>query len=296
VARILDGRAAASALTARLGERVKALAATGLVPGLALLRVGEDPASASYVRSKERASRDLGIASSTLVLPSDIRKDTLLDEIHRLNADRSVHGILLQLPLPPHLPEDELLAEIDPAKDVDGFHPMNAGRLCLGLPGFVPATPLGIVRLLQHYEIPTAGRRVVILGRSRIVGRPLASLLSLKGPEGDATVTLCHSRTRGLPEIARTAEILVAALGRMQWVTAEMVAPGAVVIDVGIHSEPDPDRPGKRRVTGDVDFAAVEPIASAISPVPGGVGLMTVACLIENTVRAAEAAARAAGN
>ena len=296
MARILDGRAAASALTARLGERVKALAATGLVPGLALLRVGEDPASASYVRSKERASRDLGIASSTLVLPSDIRKDTLLDEIHRLNADRSVHGILLQLPLPPHLPEDELLAEIDPAKDVDGFHPMNAGRLCLGLPGFVPATPLGIVRLLQHYEIPTAGRRVVILGRSRIVGRPLASLLSLKGPEGDATVTLCHSRTRGLPEIARTAEILVAALGRMQWVTAEMVAPGAVVIDVGIHSEPDPDRPGKRRVTGDVDFAAVEPIASAISPVPGGVGLMTVACLIENTVRAAEAAARAAGN
>ena len=296
MARILDGRAAAAALRERLGERVRSLRLRGVVPGLALVRVGEDPASASYVRSKEKASRDLGIDSRTLVLPAATDQEALLAEIRRLNGDPAVHGILLQLPLPGHLPEDELLAALDPEKDVDGFHPVNAGRLCLGLPGFVAATPLGILRLLQHHAIPTAGRHVVVLGRSRIVGRPLANLLSLKGPEGDATVTLCHSRTRDLPAIARTADILIAAIGRKRWVTAEMVAPGTVVVDVGIHSEPDPARPGKQRLAGDVDFDAVERVAGAISPVPGGVGPMTVACLIENAVRAAERAAGTYGS
>ncbi|MBP7669526.1 MAG: bifunctional 5,10-methylene-tetrahydrofolate dehydrogenase/5,10-methylene-tetrahydrofolate cyclohydrolase [Candidatus Eisenbacteria bacterium] len=295
MAKILDGRAAAEALRARLRSRVEALAARGVVPGLVLLRVGDDPASVTYVRGKEKASRELGIASRTVVFPSDAPPARVEEEIVRLNDDSSVHGILLQLPLPAHLPEEELLSRIHPEKDVDGFHPVNAGRLCLGLPGFVAATPLGVLRLLQHYEIPVAGRRVVILGRSRIVGRPLANLLSQKGDAGDATVTMCHSRSRGIAEIAREGEILVAAIGRKRWVGAEMVGDGAVVIDVGIHSEPDPARPGKSRLCGDVDFDAVEPKASAITPVPGGIGPMTVACLLENTVRAAEAAREAAG-
>ncbi len=295
MAKILDGRAAAEALRARLRSRVEALAARGVVPGLVLLRVGEDPASVTYVRGKEKASRELGIASRTVVFPSDAPRTRVEEEIVRLNDDSRVHGILLQLPMPAQLPEEELLARIHPDKDVDGFHPVNAGRLCLGLPGFVAATPLGVLRLLQHYGIPLSGRRVVILGRSRIVGRPLANLLSQKGDAGDATVTMCHSRSRGIAEIAREGEILVAAIGRKRWVGAEMVGDGAVVIDVGIHSEPDPTRPGKSRLCGDVDFDAVEPKASAITPVPGGIGPMTVACLLENTVRAAEAAREAAG-
>jgi len=215
----------------------------------------------------------------------------LRDEIRALNRDPDVHGILLQLPLPAGLEEDPLLGEIDPAKDVDGFHPVNVGRLCLGLPGFVPATPLGIVRLLQHHEVPVPGRRVVILGRSRLVGRPLANLLSSRGEIGNATVTLCHTQTRDLPAVAREAEILIAAVGRPRFVTREMVTGGAVVVDVGVHREPDPAREGATRLCGDVDFDAVAPHVAAISPVPGGVGLMTVACLLENTVRAAELAA-----
>lgn len=294
MALILDGRAAAAALEERLAGRIARLRASGVTPGLALLRVGEDPASIVYVRSKERACGRLGIDSRTRVCDERISQAELGGLIAELNGDPAVHGILLQLPLPAHLSQEELLARIDPEKDVDGFHPINAGRLSLGLPGFVAATPLGILRLLQHFSIPVAGRHVVILGRSRIVGRPLANLLSARSPEGDATVTVCHSRSRDIPSITRAAEILVAAVGQPRFVTAEFVRPGMAVIDVGMHSEPDPARPGKSRLFGDVDFAAVEPIVGAISPVPGGVGLMTVASLMENTVTAAErAAARA---
>jgi len=289
--RILDGRAAATALRQRLRGRVDALRAAGVVPHLVLIQVGEDPASSVYVRSKEKGCAELGIRSRTLRPAADIRPDALRDEIRALNRDPDVHGMLLQLPLPAGLEEDPLLGEIDPAKDVDGFHPVNVGRLCLGLPGFVPATPLGIVRLLQHHEVPVPGRRVVILGRSRLVGRPLANLLSSRGEIGNATVTLCHTQTRDLPAVAREAEILIAAVGRPRFVTREMVTGGAVVVDVGVHREPDPAREGATRLCGDVDFDAVAPHVAAISPVPGGVGLMTVACLLENTVRAAELAA-----
>ncbi|MFH1143944.1 MAG: bifunctional 5,10-methylenetetrahydrofolate dehydrogenase/5,10-methenyltetrahydrofolate cyclohydrolase [Candidatus Eisenbacteria bacterium] len=290
-ARILDGRAAAAALKSRLAERIARLKERGITPGLALIRVGEDPASAVYVRAKEKASQELGVASRMLALPREISHPALREEILRLNRDPSIHGVLLQLPLPEHLPEEELVAAIEPAKDVDGFHPVNAGRLCLGIPGFVAATPLGILRLLQHYDVSLPGSRVVVLGRSRIVGRPLANLLSLKGPAGDATVTLCHSQSRDLAEITRQAEILIVAIGRKRWVGAAMVKPGATVIDVGIHSEPDPLRPGKRLLAGDVDFAEVAKVAAAITPVPGGVGPMTVVSLMENTVLAAEQAA-----
>jgi methylenetetrahydrofolate dehydrogenase (NADP+)/methenyltetrahydrofolate cyclohydrolase len=295
VAQILDGRSAAAALEERLGRRIEALRARGVEPGLVLLRVGEDPASIVYVRSKEKACARLGIRSQTVVLAPDVTRETLQALIGRFNADPSVHGLLLQLPLPGHLAQEELLAEIDPAKDVDGFHPVNVGRLCLGLPGFVGATPLGVLRLMQHHAVATAGREVVILGRSRVVGRPLANLLSSPGPDGDATVTLCHSATRDLPAIARRAEVLIVAVGRPRFVTAAMVAPGMQVIDIGMHREPDPARPGKTRLCGDVDYATVSPIVAAISPVPGGVGLMTVACLMENTVLAAEWAAGTGG-
>jgi len=291
---ILDGRAAAAALRERLKQRVARLASAGVKPGLVMIRVGEDRASAVYVRSKEKAARKLEIESRTLVLPAETQQRQVVEVLRELNVDAAVHGILLQLPLPRHLVAEELLAIVDPAKDVDGFHPVSVGRLCLGLPGFVSATPLGILRLLQHYRVEIAGRHVVVLGRSRIVGRPLANLLSTKGPAGDATVTICHSRTRGLAAMTRTAEILIAAIGQRHFVGREMVAPGATVVDVGIHSEPDPARPGKRLIRGDVDTAAVAEIAGAISPVPGGVGPMTVTCLLENTVRAAEQAARRA--
>jgi methylenetetrahydrofolate dehydrogenase (NADP+)/methenyltetrahydrofolate cyclohydrolase len=257
VALRLDGRAAAAALRERLGQRIVTLGDRGVTPGLAMIRVGEDRASAVYVRAKEKAAREVGIDSRVEVLPAESTQAQVAARLRAHNADPAVHGILLQLPLPAPLEADPLLASIDPEKDVDGFHPISAGRLCLGLPGFVSATPLGILRLLQHYEIETAGRRVVILGRSRIVGRPLANLLSTKGPAGDATVTLCHSRTRDLPAVTRSGEILVAAIGRRHFVGPEMVAPGATVIDVGMHSEPDPARPGKRRLYGDVDTEAV---------------------------------------
>jgi len=284
----LDGRAAARALKERLAGRLRALQAAGVEPALVMIRVGEDPASAVYVAAKEKASQRLGLRSETIVLPADVSATALRAEIERCNADPLLHGVLLQLPLPAHLPQEDLLAAIDPHKDVDGFHPVNVGRLCLGLPGFVPATPLGILRLLQHYEIEIAGRRVVILGRSRIVGRPLANLLSAQAPTGNATVTLCHSRTRDIAAVTREAEILVAAVGRRAFVKAQMVAPGAIVIDVGMHREPDPQKPDKSRLFGDVDFDAVEPRVAAITPVPRGVGPMTVACLLENTIQAAE--------
>jgi methylenetetrahydrofolate dehydrogenase (NADP+)/methenyltetrahydrofolate cyclohydrolase len=290
VAQILDGRAAAAALRKELAARIARLAERDCTPCLTMIRVGEDPASLVYVRAKERACRKLGVRSTTLALPPETSAAALRAEIARLNADPAVHGIILQLPVPETLPQEELIAAIDPGKDVDGFHPVNVGRLCLGQPGFVSATPLGILRLLRHHGVVVAGRRVVVLGRSRIVGRPLANLLSRQGADGDATVTICHSRTRDLAEISRAAEILIAAVGRPRFVTAEMVGAGAIVVDVGIHSLPGVGPGGKRRLCGDVAFDEVARRAAMISPVPGGVGPMTVACLVANTVAAAEAA------
>ena len=271
-ARIIDGRAAAAALRARLAERVAAL---GYAPGLVVVRVGEDPASGVYVRNKDRAAREVGFASRTIHLPAETTQDELLAQIAGLNADRDVDGILVQLPLPGQIDAQAAINAVAPEKDVDGFHPINAGRLASGQPGPVPCTPRGVMHLLAG--VPLAGARAVVLGRSQIVGRPMAQLLLA----ADCTVTIAHSRTRDLAAECARADILVAAVGRPEMVRAGWVKPGAVVIDVGINRLPD------GRLVGDVAFAEVSAVAGAITPVPGGVGPMTIACLLENTLDAA---------
>jgi methylenetetrahydrofolate dehydrogenase (NADP+)/methenyltetrahydrofolate cyclohydrolase len=273
-ARIIDGRVVAGAVRAAVAARVAAL---GFQPGLAVVLVGEDPASAIYVRNKDRAAAAAGIAARTIRLPADIREAALLAELARLNADPSVDGILVQLPLPVGIDPQRVVAAIDPAKDVDGFHPLNVGALAAGQPRLVPCTPLGVMRLLEAAGVRIAGARVVVLGRSAIVGRPMAALLLA----ADATVTVAHSRTRDLPAECRRAEILVAAVGRPELVRGDWIAPCAVVIDVGINRGAD------KRLVGDVAFAEAAAVAGAITPVPGGVGPMTIACLLENTVTAA---------
>ena len=271
-ARIIDGRAAAAALRTRLAERVAAL---GYAPGLVVVRVGEDPASGVYVRNKDRAAREVGFASRTIHLPAETTQDELLAQIAGLNADRDVDGILVQLPLPGQIDAQAAINAVAPEKDVDGFHPINAGRLASGQPGPVPCTPRGVMHLLAG--VPLAGARAVVLGRSQIVGRPMAQLLLA----ADCTVTIAHSRTRDLAAECARADILVAAVGRPEMVRAGWVKPGAVVIDVGINRLPD------GRLVGDVAFAEVSAVAGAITPVPGGVGPMTIACLLENTLDAA---------
>ncbi len=291
---LLDGKATAAAWRAELRTRVEALAARGLVPGLAVVWVGEHGPSAVYVRNKDRAAAEAGIRSAVVHLPADAGSARLAEALDRLGADPGVHRILVQLPLPEGKGYDpeHLVERIPPAKDVDGLTPWSQGLLALGRPRFVPATPLGVVELLRRHGISTAGARVVIIGRSAIVGRPLANLLSARGPLGDATVTVCHSRTRDLAAIAREADILVAASGQPGFIGAGMVRPGATVIDVGINRVPAAGgEPGATRLVGDVDFAAVAAVAGAITPVPGGVGPMTVAALVHNTVAAAEEAA-----
>ncbi len=288
MADLLRGKPVAERLKADLKERVQLLSGQGITPGIVLIRVGDDPASEVYVASKEKACRQIGVASEVLHLPAETSEDTLLARVRETGARGDVDGVLVQLPLPRGLDEDRVLDAIAPEKDVDGFHPRNVGLLTLGMPRFIPATPLGILKIMAFYGIDPAGREVVILGRSRIVGRPLANLLSSKLPGGNATVTVCHTRTRDLPVVTRRAEILIVAAGQKRMVTAEWVAEGATVIDVGIHREPHPEKPGKMRVCGDVDFDSVEPKVAAITPVPGGVGLMTVASLLANTVDAAE--------
>ncbi|MCS7082344.1 MAG: bifunctional methylenetetrahydrofolate dehydrogenase/methenyltetrahydrofolate cyclohydrolase FolD [Bacteroidetes bacterium] len=284
---LLDGKHVAAIILERLRQEVANWVQAGhRRPFLAVLLVGEHPASASYVRAKRRAAAEVGIDSETIHLPSTLSEAELLERISRLNTDPSVDGILVQLPLPPHISTDRVIAALDPSKDVDGFHPLNAGRLMLGQPGFRPCTPAGIWELLRAYEIPLSGRRVVVLGRSHIVGLPLANLLLQKGI--DATVTVCHSRTRDLAALTRQAEILVAAIGQPRFVNAEMVAPGAVVVDVGINRLEDPTHPRGYRLVGDVDFESVASQSSWITPVPGGVGPMTIAMLLENTLRAAQ--------
>jgi methylenetetrahydrofolate dehydrogenase (NADP+)/methenyltetrahydrofolate cyclohydrolase len=273
-AQLIDGKSVAAALRAEVAAKV---AAAGFTPGLAVVLVGEDPASNVYVRTKDRAAREAGIEARTIRLPADTPQATLLDTIQALNDDPSVDGILVQLPLPRGIDPRAVIETIDPAKDVDGFHPMNVGHLADGRPALVPCTPLGVMKLLRAIGVPTAGARAVVLGRSVIVGRPLASLLLA----ADATVTIAHSRTRDLAAECRRADILIAAVGKPEMVRGDWIQPGATVIDVGINRLPD------GRLVGDVAFEECARVAGAITPVPGGVGPMTVACLLENTLTAA---------
>jgi len=287
MAQIIDGKAVSARIREEIKQEVERYVAAGnRAPFLSVVLVGDDPASASYVRGKAKASAEVGIGSDTLTYPADTPEDEILAVVHRLNDDPNVDGILVQLPLPDHVDERKVIDAIDPAKDVDCFHPASVGRLALGLDGFQPATPAGIVQLLQRNGIETSGKHAVIIGRSNIVGKPLANLLLRKGI--DCTVTVCHSRTKDLPELARQADILVAAIGRSHFVTGDMVKPGAVVIDVGINRVDDDSRPRGYRLVGDVDFEAASEKASWITPVPGGVGPMTIAVLLQNTLRAAQ--------
>ncbi len=279
-ARIIDGKALAADLRRELAPRVAALAARGVRPGLAVILVGDHPASHVYVRNKVRACEETGIDSRHIALPADVRQPELLAAIATLNADPAIHGILVQLPLPPHIDADRVLEAIAPQKDVDGFHPMNTGALLAGRPGFVPCTPAGIMVMLDRAGVTLRGKRAVVVGRSNIVGKPMALLLLQR----DATVTVCHSKTKDLPGLTREADVLVAALGRPKAISAAMVKPGACVVDVGINRLED------GTLAGDVDTAATMDVAGWITPVPGGVGPMTVAMLIANCIRAAEQA------
>lgn len=286
VAERIDGKAIAAQVRAEVKAAVEARSASGLrPPHLSVILVGDDPASASYVRGKQKAAAEVGISSDTLTHPATLTESALLDLIATLNADPDVDGILVQLPLPPHIDEQKIIEAIDPAKDVDCFHPENVGRILLGTPRFLPCTPAGILELLRRTGLETRGRRAVVVGRSNIVGKPLANLLMQKGT--DATVTVCHSRTDRLARVTREADILVAAIGRAHFITAAMVKPGAVVIDVGINRVEDASRPRGYRLVGDVDYEAVLPVAGWITPVPGGVGPMTIAMLLQNTLHAA---------
>ncbi|HRP08458.1 MAG TPA: bifunctional 5,10-methylenetetrahydrofolate dehydrogenase/5,10-methenyltetrahydrofolate cyclohydrolase [Gemmatimonadales bacterium] len=287
-ARILDGKALAAEIRAEIAESVAKMRHRGVVPGLAVVLVGEDPPSQMYVRSKGKATVEAGMHSETIVLPESTRSTELLAVIDRLNSDPAIHGILVQTPLPPHIDPDTVMRRIDPLKDVDGFHPVNVGKLVLGDPtAFRPATPYGIQQMLLRSDIETRGASAVIVGRSTIVGRPMANLLMQPGPGGDATVTVCHSRTRDLAAVCRTADILVVAIGRANLIGADAVKPGATVIDVGINRVDDASATRGYRVVGDVDFEAVSEVAGAITPVPGGVGPMTIAMVLSNTLQAA---------
>ena len=287
--RLIDGKAVAAAVRAEFAAKAASLRACGIVPGLAVVLVGDNPASVSYVTAKEKACAETGIASFPHHLPADTTQEELLSLIARLNADPAVHGILVQLPLPRGFDEDAVLLAIDPSKDVDGFHPVSVGRMMLGQPAFLPCTPHGILVMLQRSGIPIAGRHVVVVGRSNIVGKPLANLLLQKG--ADATVTVCHSRTPDIGAFTRLADILVVATGHPGTVTGDMVKDGAVVVDVGVNRVPDTTRARGYRLVGDVDFEGVLPRVSRITPVPGGVGPMTIAMLLGNTIQAAEATA-----
>ena len=284
-ARIIDGKAVAAEIRAEVAGRVRELVDGGATPGLAAVLVGDDPASHVYVAAKQKDCAEVGIASQRVELPADTSQDALLAEIVRLNADPAVSGMIVQLPVPEHIDELAVQMAIDPSKDVDGLHPANVGLMVRGEPSFLAATPFGIVELLVRSGIPTDGAEVVVVGRGGLVGLPLSIMLAQKSPRGNATVTLCHTGTRDLPAHTRRADILVVAAGRIDTVTADMVKPGAAVIDVGTNRAQD----GK--LVGDVAFAEVADVAGAITPVPGGVGPMTRAMLLVNTLAAAERAA-----
>ena len=287
-ARLIDGAALAKQIRAEVAAEVVALRERGVVPGLTVVLVGEDAASAVYVGAKEKASREAGMTGETIRLPAETSQAQLLALIEQLNADSDVHGILVQMPLPKQIDPDTVILHIDPAKDVDGFHPVNVGKLLIGhVDGFVPCTPAGVQQMLVHYGVATRGAECVVVGRSTIVGKPMAALMVQGGEGADATVTICHSRTRDLAAHTRRADILIVAAGRARMITADMVKPGAVVIDVGMNRIADPSARSGTRLVGDVDFEAVRQVASLITPVPGGVGPMTIAMLLRNTARAA---------
>ncbi|MBE0415869.1 MAG: bifunctional methylenetetrahydrofolate dehydrogenase/methenyltetrahydrofolate cyclohydrolase FolD [Dehalococcoidia bacterium] len=287
-AKIIDGTKIAEEIRGELKGKVDELRKQGITPGLVMVRVGEDPASVSYVRGKSKASEELGIYSETIVFPEDTKEEVVLAKVEELNKDPKFHGILVQLPLPKHIDSDKVLNAIDPKKDVDGFHPVNVGKLLIGEPYFLPCTPHGVQQLLIRSGYDPGGKHVVICGRSNIVGKPLMAILVQKKKGANATVTVCHTGTKDLAATTRQADILIAAMGSPKVITADMVREGAVVIDVGVNRIPDETKKSGYRLVGDTDFDAILEKAEAITPVPGGVGPMTVTMLMVNTVRAAE--------
>jgi methylenetetrahydrofolate dehydrogenase (NADP+)/methenyltetrahydrofolate cyclohydrolase len=286
-AKILDGKAIAQEFRTELKARTAELKKQGIVPGLGVLLVGDDPASRSYVTAKEKACEETGLYSREIKLPATASHNEILDVVKAFNADNQIDGILVQLPLPDSSMEQSVIEAINPDKDVDGFHPVNVGRMMLGLPAFLPCTPHGVLQILKRSGVKTDGAHVVVIGRSNIVGRPLVNLLSQKSELGNATVTMCHTRTKNMKELTLQADIIVAAVGRPNTVTADMVKPGAVVIDVGVNRVTDATAKAGFRLKGDVDFEAVAQKAAAITPVPGGVGPMTITMLLANTVESA---------
>ena len=289
VARLIDGNAIGAQMRAELAGEITALKKKGSTPGLAVVLVGDNPASQVYVRMKGKACEEAGIYHETINLPKDTGEADLMGLLERLNANPKIHGILVQLPLPKQIDTNRALHRIDPRKDVDGFHPENVGKVAVGDPsGFRPATPYGVQQLLIRTGVETKGAHAVVVGRSNIVGRPMASLLLHDGPGGNATVTVCHSRTRHIEQQTRQADILIVAIGKPEFVSGDMVKPGAVVIDVGVNRVDDPSRKQGYRLVGDVKFDEAKQVASAITPVPGGVGPMTITMLLFNTVQAAK--------
>ena len=285
---LIDGAAIGRLVRRDVAAEVERLKALGITPGLSVVLVGDDPASAVYVRSKGKACEEAGMRGETIRLPAETTENALLAQVDRLNADPNVHGILVQMPLPRHIAADKVIRRIRPEKDVDGFHPVNVGKLSIGeRDGFVPCTPAGAIELLVRSGVETRGKDAVIVGRSNIVGKPMAALLMQDAPGGNATVTVCHSRTSNLAGHIRRADIVIAAIGKPEMITGDMVKPGAVVIDVGINRVNDAAAPKGYRIVGDVHFASARDVASLITPVPGGVGPMTIAMLMKNTVRAA---------
>lgn len=290
---IIDGKATAAAIKKEIAAEVEARVARGEKrPHLAAVLVGHDGGSETYVAHKVKACEECGFESTLIRREDDITQQELLDIVTQLNADPDIDGYIVQLPLPRHIDEQAIIMAVDPDKDVDGFHPVNVGRMSLGLPCFLSATPAGIIELLRRYNIPTRGKHCVVLGRSNIVGKPVAALMMQKADPGNATVTVCHSATPDIKEVCCTADIIIAALGQPGFVTADMVKPGAVIIDVGTTRVPDSTKKSGFRLSGDVDFANVAPLCSAITPVPGGVGPMTICSLMRNTLLAAERKSR----
>ncbi|MFQ6036706.1 MAG: bifunctional methylenetetrahydrofolate dehydrogenase/methenyltetrahydrofolate cyclohydrolase FolD [Sedimentisphaerales bacterium] len=287
-AQIIDGKQVAADMRAELKEQVTKLKEQGIIPGLGVILVGEDPASKSYVTAKERTCEEIGIYSDDNRLPASVSQQELIALVQKMNNDPKIHGVLVQLPLPKHLNEAEVLVGIDPAKDVDGFHPMNVGKMVTGVKAFLPCTPHGVIQLLIRSGVKIEGAEVVIVGRSNIVGKPLANMLIQKKPNANATVTICHTRTKDLAFHTRRADILIAAVGRPSTITADMVKEGVVVIDVGVNRVEDPTKKKGYRLVGDVDFERVAEKASLITPVPGGVGPMTITMLLYNTVESAK--------
>ena len=285
-AKLILGKDVSEQIYGELRQRIESLRSKGIVPGLAVVLVGEDPASQVYVRMKGRKCEELGMHSVTIVMPESTTQDALLAKVAELNADPSIHGFLIQLPLPAHIDEKAVINAVDPSKDVDCFHPYNVGKMLIGEPEFLPATPAGVQQMLVRSGVDTRGKHVVVVGRSNIVGKPMAALMVQRG--ADSTVTVVHSRTKDLASITRQADILIVAIGKPRFITEDMVKEGAVVIDVGTNRIEDPTHPKGSRLVGDVDYDNVSKKVSAITPVPGGVGPMTICMLMSNTVKAAE--------